>query len=72
MVEGVRLELTHERITLVSDFQDISNNLVRAVGLEPTIPFGRWILNPMRIPIPPRSQNLERTDLFLSARSNWK
>ena len=30
--------------------------LVPKVGLEPTSPCGRWILSPVRLPIPPLGQ----------------
>jgi hypothetical protein len=39
------------------------NNLVPRVGLEPTRGLARWILNPLRLPIPPprlRACNLSR------------
>src|ERR1700730_9596068 len=37
--------------------------MVPEVGLEPTCPCGRWILNPVRLPVPP----LGRTGLFITA-----
>ena len=31
----------------------VDGPLVREVGVEPTNPLGRWILSPLRLPIPP-------------------
>jgi hypothetical protein len=31
----------------------LARELVPEVGIEPTCPQGRWILNPVRLPVPP-------------------
>ena len=37
-----------------------SGRLVRAGGLEPPLPYGKRILSPLRLPIPPRPQRGHR------------
>lgn len=32
--------------------------MVQEEGVEPTLPFGNWILSPARLPIPPLLHNL--------------
>jgi hypothetical protein len=34
---------------------------VRAGGLEPPLPYGKRILSPLRLPIPPRPQRCKRS-----------
>ena len=38
---------------------------VPGVGLEPTRPFGQWILNPSRLPIPPSGLDSTQKDYRL-------
>src|SRR5690348_794290 len=39
-----------------------------SIGVEPIRPYGQWILNPSRLPIPPRGRNLIRVLLSRNTR----
>ena len=42
--------------------------MVPGVGLEPTHCYQRWILNPLRLPIPPPGQDSDKEPNYTEAR----